>query len=69
MNGHGKLTWRNGAVYEGNFVANKRSGHGTMSFERNNPRGQVTYSGTWVNDLFDGQGELVSISPMFYIQL
>jgi len=58
MNGHGKLTWRNGAVYEGNFVANKRSGHGTMSFERNNPRGQVTYSGTWVNDLFDGQGEL-----------
>lgn len=58
MRGYGKLTWKNGAVYEGNFEGNKRTGHGTMKFERNHPTGQVVYSGLWINDLFEGQGEL-----------
>lgn len=58
MTGHGKIIWRNGDFYEGNFAANKISGFGVIKYAENNPKNLTSYSGEWRNDIFNGAGEL-----------
>jgi hypothetical protein len=42
--GHGKLTYSDGAFYEGNFKNNKMEGQGTLFYEARKP----AYEGAWV---------------------
>ena len=50
MNGNGVLTFRDGKIYTGEFLNDRRSGHGKMTSNIG------TYEGQWRNDLYDGEG-------------
>lgn len=50
--GWGKLTFRTGTTYEGNFIKGTYEGYGTMVFASGNK-----YSGEWKNGLRGGYGE------------
>lgn len=47
-----KCEYPNGTVYFGELTNGSRNGTGILSDENNN----VIYSGSWMNDLFDGEG-------------
>jgi hypothetical protein len=44
MHGKGKLTWADGKIYEGEFVNDKREGHGVFTWKDNRK-----YIGAWRN--------------------
>ena len=52
--GHGKLTYSDGAYYEGDFNDDKMHGKGTLYYGPGRP----AYSGGWENDQFHGWGKL-----------
>jgi len=52
--GHGKRTYVDGVVYEGEFAKGQRSGQGALHASD----GTLVYEGGWKDDLFDGQGRL-----------
>ena len=52
MNGSGKMTYKNGDIYEGGWMNSKRSGVGIYTIAST---GDV-YEGSWLNDLKDGPG-------------
>lgn len=47
------MTYSDGAIYEGEWINNKRGGKGTMAF-----RTGARYQGTWKDDLMHGNGVL-----------
>jgi hypothetical protein len=49
----GKLTFTDGANYEGNFVDNEISGYGTYNW----PDGRI-YVGNWLDNKMHGEGTL-----------
>jgi hypothetical protein len=51
-NGVGKMTFRNGDVYHGEWVDNKMEGEGTYTYAKT----KDIYSGSWVGGLKSGQG-------------
>eukprot|EP00659_Diplonema_papillatum_P015743 gene15743-24042_t len=52
--GKGKTESKNGMVYIGDYVNNKRNGRGKCTYENGD-----RYEGEWVNDLRNGKGTLV----------
>lgn len=51
--GFGTMTYISGNVYEGEWVEDKKSGHGVMTWSDR----QELYIGMWENDLANGEGE------------
>ena len=51
--GKGKLTFANGAKYEGQFVANRIEGHGTFTWSSSDKK---TYIGDWLDGKMQGTG-------------
>jgi hypothetical protein len=45
------MTWSNGDIYKGQFVAGHRQGHGVLNFSDGSE-----YVGQWWNDIMDGAG-------------
>lgn len=54
LDGNGRMQWKNGDVYEGNFRAGLFQGHGRLSMSASG-----IYTGNFVAGLMDGQGELI----------
>lgn len=50
--GWGKLTYEDGAVYEGNWEANQHSGHGVKDWCDG-----IVYVGEWKNGMMHGKGK------------
>jgi hypothetical protein len=64
MHGHGRLEYRNGNLYTGEFMNDKRHGQGTLQqvHDVGTSTGLVcggTYTGQWVNDKKQGQAVFV----------
>ena len=55
MEGNGKLMWRDGKMYEGNFVNDKREGQGTFSWADGRK-----YIGEWKAGKQHGVGTYIS---------
>ena len=55
MEGRGTLAWQSGAMYEGEFCADKRNGFGVMTFAD-----KRMYVGCWKNDKMHGEGKLIA---------
>jgi len=55
--GHGKQTWQDGRIYDGQFKAGKFHGNGRMEWHM--PAGLMVYEGQYVDDLKDGRGRYV----------
>ena len=58
--GYGKLYYRSGDIFEGNFIEGKRSGYGVYKFNTSTVD-EAYYSraeGNWVNDALNGQARL-----------
>ena len=58
--GYGKLTYSDGAYYEGDFHQNKMEGNGILYYQIDCP----AYDGEWVNDQFHGFGILYNENPI-----
>jgi hypothetical protein len=58
-NGIGRMLYRNGDKYEGEWVNGKRHGIGNITFAEDNEKNRVSYSGGWENDQFSGQGLMI----------
>lgn len=52
--GHGKLTYSDGAYYEGDFKNDRMEGQGTLFYGPQRP----AYEGNWLADQFHGFGTL-----------
>lgn len=50
----GKIIYKNGTVYQGSFLHNKRNGHGTFNYSN----GDI-FEGTWQEDKQNGPGKLI----------
>ena len=61
MNGQGKLTYKNGDIYEGNFVNGTFSGQGKFI-----AKAGWTYEGHFKNGQADGQGTLITETKAVY---
>ncbi len=61
MNGHGKLTYPNGDVYEGNFVNGVFSGRGSFKSSMG-----WSYVGEFKKGQADGQGKLIAKDKKIY---
>ena len=57
----GKMVYKNGDVYEGEFADNKLNDYGKMIYAN----GDV-YNGHWKNGIKHGQGELINIEGLTY---
>ena len=53
LSGHGRVSWANGDVYQGDLLQSRRHGQGEFTWAN----GQ-RYKGTWVNDVPEGKGSL-----------
>ena len=51
-NGRGRLTTKTGVVYQGDWVAGKKSGNGVIV----SPEGKSMYDGAWERDMKHGKG-------------
>lgn len=49
MNGKGKMVWKDGKIFEGSFINDKKNGQGIMQY----PNGKKV-EGNWVNGKLDG---------------
>ena len=58
--GYGKLTYSDGAYYEGNFKEDKMHGKGTLYYGPDKP----AYDGEWICDQFHGKGSLYNENPV-----
>jgi len=54
--GYGIMEYKNGNIYDGNWLNNQKSGLGKMIFSSNMPSIMWTYYGEWKNNLFNGLG-------------
>ncbi|GAX23103.1 hypothetical protein FisN_25Lh060 [Fistulifera solaris] len=54
--GEGTMTWSNGDVYKGQFVNDRRSGHGVLTFASDTQHDNGEYVGDWANDNMHGSG-------------
>lgn len=61
MNGHGKLTYPNGDVYEGNFVNGVFNGRGSFKSSMG-----WSYVGEFKKGQADGQGKLIAKDKKIY---
>ena len=61
MNGPGKLTYPDGAYYEGEFVDGLMQGKGTLYYGPDRP----AYEGDWMGDKFEGYGVLYNDNPFY----
>ena len=52
--GYGIMEYKNGNIYDGNWLNNQKSGLGKMIFSSNMPSIMWTYYGEWKNNLFNG---------------
>jgi len=59
--GHGRIEWENGAVYEGAFAKGLYNGHGTLTGADGR-----RYSGDFVDGLFQGRGKFEAPSGEIY---
>ena len=62
LEGEGVMTYADGAVYRGSWVAGKRQGQGTLT----DARGRLVYAGGFRNDHYDGQGRLLCDDGAWY---
>ncbi|KAF1322631.1 Radial spoke head protein, partial [Globisporangium splendens] len=51
LHGHGKCTYQNGDVYDGEWIHDQRAGHGTMIYKN-----EDVYTSEWQDDLRHGAG-------------
>ena len=58
-NGYGKLYFRDGGHYEGDWKDNKMHGFGKLYYES----GQIAYEGYWAGDNFNGEGRVFNDRP------
>ncbi|HOO06727.1 MAG TPA: hypothetical protein PLH83_09620 [Ruminococcus sp.] len=63
--GKGKLLFKDGRYYDGNFVQNRADGFGTMTFPDDYPEFKE-YSGNWKNNAWDGKGKLLFKDGRYY---
>lgn len=57
MMGRGRMTWKDGAIYEGEFANDCRNGHGT--FRAGGALAGMVYEGQFLNDKMHGTGSCV----------
>ena len=58
-NGRGKLTWKDGSVYIGDFENNMRNGHGVMKYSIRGPqRSWLFYVGQFKFNIPSGNGTI-----------
>lgn len=62
--GQGKLTYPDGAYYEGEFAKNRMHGYGTLYYRVGKP----AYEGNWFEDQFHGKGVLYNENPVDQLQ-
>ena len=58
-NGYGKLHFRDGGFYDGEWKDNRMNGYGKLHYEN----GQIAYDGYWIKDEFNGQGRVFNDRP------
>ena len=54
--GHGKMTYKDGRVYSGDWVRDSRQGFGTLTFPGRKLGGVRQYAGDWSEDRREGFG-------------
>lgn len=65
-NGEGRMRYKNGDVYEGNWVNGQRSGFGRWIHEQWGSYNDV-YEGNWENDMKNGQGTMTYSDRQKYV--
>ena len=65
-NGQGRMRYKNGDVYEGNWVNGQRSGFGTWTHDQWGSYKDV-YEGNWANDMKNGQGTMTYSDRQKYV--
>ena len=58
-NGPGKLYFKDGGFYDGDWFNNKMDGYGKLHYEN----GQIAYEGEWRDDEFYGEGRVFNDHP------
>ena len=55
MHGKGRMTWKNGTMYEGDFVYDKRTGNGSKMWTSGPFKGDI-YTGDFIEGKRTGKG-------------
>ncbi len=58
--GIGTMCYSDGSRYVGAFVQDKRKGQGTYTESKDNIQDSKVYKGSWENDTYEGEGQLVN---------
>ncbi len=65
MIGYGLCNYKDGNIYEGEFVKNQRNGKGKFIFKNNLK--YLLYDGGWINGKMNGDGELTFTNGDRYV--
>ena len=58
LEGHCRIEYRNGSVYEGEFQNDKAQGKGVLTFSSNDSQGRKKYEGSWRDGKRGGTGSM-----------